>query len=317
MQVHDADEDFILFILHCNPVSDRTQIVSYVELTGGLDARKYSRHGLKLGTGRRGCKVQKYTELTNSALEAARIAARYLRTSEPPPDTRWDTKTASSDFVTAIDRTAEQLIADHLNSAFPDSSIMGEELSPDAETGGLVWVVDPLDGTTNYLHGYPAYSVSIAAMIDRDLVSGVVLDVSRSMEYVATKGAGATCNGGPTSVSSRESHRNSLIGTGFPFKALDLLDDYLLQFRSVLTNTSGIRRGGSAAIDLATVASGGMDGFWELHLAPWDVAAGTLIIREAGGLVTNLAGSNSVVTHGPIVAGNPTIHSWLLDLLNA
>jgi myo-inositol-1(or 4)-monophosphatase len=223
-----------------------------------------------------------------------------------------------SDFVTQVDRDAEQLIAEELLGEFPESVVIGEELSPGSQdrNQGLKWIVDPLDGTTNFLHRYPAYAVSIAAQEEGKLVAAVVVDVHQDLTYSATAGGGAWLGDARLAVSQTRVPANALIGTGFPFKTLDLLPQYLRQFTTVLNSTSGIRRAGSAALDLVDVAQGRFDGFWELSLAPWDVAAGTLLVREAGGMVTDTEGCEDVVRQGPIVAGNHAIHSWLLDLLS-
>ncbi len=255
-------------------------------------------------------------DLLDAATEAARVAARFIRETRRPSDpASWGRK-GTSDFVTYVDRESEALIAQHLHSRFPGSTIVGEELTPDAATGDLVWVVDPLDGTTNYLHEYPAYAVSIAAMVDGQLAAGVVFDVSRDRLYTAAAGSGAWCDSTPIRVSDTNQPASALIGTGYPFKALDLLPEYLRQFSTVLQRTSGIRRAGSAALDLADVAQGRFDGFWELTLAPWDIAAGALLVREAGGVTTSLEGSAEVVQHGSIVAGNPAMHRWLMQTLS-
>jgi myo-inositol-1(or 4)-monophosphatase len=186
---------------------------------------------------------------------------------------------------------------------------------PRAGGGGLLWVVDPLDGTTNYLHGYPQYAVSIAALLDGELAAGVVLDVARNVLYSATAGGGAWCGSSRLAVSSIADPRLALIGTGFPFRTPHLVPRYLRQFCAVHDAASGIRRAGSAALDLADVAQGHFEGFWELDLAAWDVAAGVLLVREAGGVVTDLEGSPDVVCRGAKVAGNPAIHGWLLQML--
>ena len=257
----------------------------------------------------------KHHELAQHALTAAHHAAEYLRSIDAPPDrTSWDLK-GTADFVTDVDRTAERMIADALLAKYPDAVVMGEELSPHATDGSLVWIVDPLDGTTNFLHQYPACAVSIAARVDGELAAGVVADVWHNVLYRASAGGGAWCGDQRMQVSSVTEPADSLIGTGFPFKALDLLPRYLRQLGSILRATSGVRRAGSAALDLVDTALGRFEGFWELSLAPWDVAAGTLIVREAGGRVTDLKGSDDVIRQGPIVAGNPTIHAWLLDIL--
>jgi len=238
-----------------------------------------------------------------------------LRSATPPrnPDD-WESK-GHHDFVTEVDRIAEALIADHLLGAVPGSRILGEELSPHVATDGLVWVVDPLDGTTNFLHRYPQYAVSIAAAVDGELQAGVVLHVPQGTVCRASRGAGATIDGAPLRVSTNRDPGRALIGTGFPFKQLDLLERYQRQFAAVMRGTSGVRRAGSAALDLADVAGGRFDGFWELVLAPWDTAAGTLLVREAGGVVTDLEGADPGLRHTGLVAGNPWIHEWLLDVV--
>jgi myo-inositol-1(or 4)-monophosphatase len=209
------------------------------------------------------------------------------------------------------------MVSEALLAMFPDSRIVGEELTPEQEARreGLTWIVDPLDGTTNFLHTYPAYAVSIAAQMDAELVAGVVVDVYEDVEYYAAAGRGAWCNDERLRVSDVGDPALALIGTGFPFKSLDQLPQYLRQFTNILCSTSGVRRAGSAALDLVAVALGRFDGFWELSLAPWDVAAGTLLVREAGGHVTDTLGGTDVVRQGPIVAGNPEIHEWLLEIL--
>jgi len=253
-------------------------------------------------------------DLLDLATTAARRAAAFLRTVDRPRDSGdWDRKGAS-DFVTEVDRASERLIAEVLGTA--GGTVVGEELSPKLVRDGLVWIVDPLDGTTNYLHEFPSWSVSIAAAVDGELRAGVVYDIPGERLYAASRG-GASCNGRPIQVSSVVEPTVALIGTGFPFKDPDLLPDYQRQFARVLRSTSGVRRTGSAAIDLAMVAAGRVDGFWELRLAPWDIAAGILLVREAGGLATDLRGRALVPGHGPVVAGNPTIQPWLLAAVAA
>ncbi|HEX9727812.1 MAG TPA: inositol monophosphatase family protein [Gemmatimonadales bacterium] len=256
-------------------------------------------------------------DLLHIATRAADLAAAFIRRVPRPRDpASWDRK-APRDFVTEVDREAERLIAEALLKAVPDSVVVGEELTPHAVPADVQWIVDPLDGTTNYLHDYPAYAVSIAAAVSGELEAGVVVDVVRDVTYSAARGRGAAVDGRPIVVSTEAVLANALIGTGFPFKqpALSSLDTYLRQFARVLRATSGIRRAGSAALDLAHVAEGRFDGFWELWLAPWDVAAGTLLVREAGGVVTDLAGQPAGVGAGPIVAGNPRIHELLREIL--
>lgn len=255
-------------------------------------------------------------DLLHLAEVAAQRGAEHIRSRERPTDpSSWGLK-GISDFVTAVDRETERLIGEALRTGVPGSVVLGEELSPEWPNADLVWVVDPLDGTTNYLHGYPAYGVSIAAVADGALVAGVVVDVERDTLYRATAQGGAWCGDQRLSVSSVTEPAHTLIGTGFPFKVPHLLPQYLRQFVALLEATGGIRRAGAASLDLVDLARGYFDGFWELYLAPWDVAAGALIVREAGGVITDLDGNDDVTRHGPIVAGNPAIHAWLLSQLN-
>ena len=251
-------------------------------------------------------------DLLRLALAAADRGAGYIRTVERPRSPgAWDRK-GQHDFATAVDREAERLVAETLQAGEPGSLIVGEELTPGTVRGDLVWVVDPLDGTTNYLHGYPQYAVSIAAQVGGAVAVGVVADVDRGVVYHATAGGGAWCGEHRLSVSSISDPAVSLIGTGFPFRTPELIPRYLRQFTDILRAASGVRRAGAAALDLVDVALGRFEGFWELSLSPWDVAAGTLLVREAGGVVTDATGSPEVVRQGSIVAGNPAIHAWLL-----
>jgi myo-inositol-1(or 4)-monophosphatase len=229
----------------------------------------------------------------------------------------WQEKGAATDFVSEVDRAAESAIRDVILARHPDAAIAGEELSPEQAAGtGIAFVVDPLDGTTNFLHGYPEYAVSIGVLRDGELTAGAILDVPTGELFTAVAGGGARRGGQPVRVSAIDEPARALIGTGFPFKHPELVDRYLAGFVSVLRATAGVRRAGSAALDLAAVATGRFDAFWELHLAPWDVAAGILLIREAGGVVTDLAGAPARVAHGGIVAGNPAMHRWLMETLD-
>jgi myo-inositol-1(or 4)-monophosphatase len=262
--------------------------------------------------------VREYNDLVKLAEHAALRAADYLRSATRPAVHTW-TEKSQHDFVTEVDRAAEGLIAEVLTREAPESVIVGEELSPKRmPRGELVWIVDPLDGTTNFLHGYPQYAVSIGCVVDGKLAAGVIHDVCRKRTYRAIRGGGAFEEDTRLSVSAVTEPRRALIGTGFPFKALNLLHMYLSQFAAVIGAASGIRRAGAAALDLADVAAGRLDGFWELQLAPWDVAAGALLIREAGGIITRPDGAADVLSsdgNGSIVAGNAIIHKWLMDLL--
>jgi myo-inositol-1(or 4)-monophosphatase len=254
--------------------------------------------------------------LLATCVAAAARAAEVIRERSSDRHTiDWETK-ARADFVTEVDRAAERAITALVHERHPGAQILGEELTPSVEhTGELTFVVDPLDGTTNFLHGFPWYAVSIAAMEEGQLSAGAVLNVSSGELFTATAGGGARLNGQPIQVSPITDASRALIGTGFPFKEGSHTDEYLRMMSRVMRETAGIRRPGSASLDLADVACGRFEGFWELSLAPWDIAAGLLLVREAGGVVTNIAGEPCPVAHTSLVAGNPTMHKWLLNAL--
>jgi len=255
-------------------------------------------------------------ELLDVALEAARAGAVVIRDATAQREKLvWETK-SRSDFVSEVDKASELRIVEIVKRRSPDAIVLGEELSPSAASSkGIVVIADPLDGTTNFLHGYAEYAVSIAIARDGTVCAGVVLNVARDDEFTAVKGGGAFLNEQRIHVSSLREPGRALIGTGFPFKTLELLPQYLAQFSLVIRGTAGVRRAGAAALDLANVACGRFDGFWELVLAPWDVAAGMLIVQEAGGIVTDLDGNPGRPIPGALVAGNPAMHAWLLQTL--
>jgi myo-inositol-1(or 4)-monophosphatase len=261
--------------------------------------------------------VPKNHDLLHVALSAAERGARFIREARRPSNpAEWDRK-AQHDFVTSVDREAEKHITGVLLAGAPGSVVIGEEFSPEvAMDAALSWVVDPLDGTTNYLHGYPQYAVSIAGVVNGQINLGVVADVTRNLVYHAVLGGGAWHGNTRLAVSTITEPTVSMIGTGFPFRTPELMPRYLRQFAEVMRAVSGIRRAGAAALDLVDVALGRFEGFWELSLAPWDVAAGTLIIREAGGVITDVDGSPDMVKHGSVVAGNPQIHRWLRNMVS-
>jgi myo-inositol-1(or 4)-monophosphatase len=253
-------------------------------------------------------------ELLDIALEAARAAASIIRDATGERSKLvWESK-GQSDFVSAADKASERRIIEIVKRRLPEAVVLGEEFSPTAlSSRGVVVIADPLDGTTNFLHGYPEYSVSIAVANDGLVCAGVVLNVPRGDEFTAAAGSGAFMNGKRIKVSGEREPSRALIGTGFPFKTLHRLPEYVAQFSLVMRGTAGIRRAGSAALDLCNVACGRFDAFWELDLSPWDVAAGMLMVREAGGIVTDLDGSPARPVAGAFVAGNPAMHAWLLQ----
>jgi myo-inositol-1(or 4)-monophosphatase len=260
------------------------------------------------------------SQLLATAVRAATRAADIVRHGAASlAQLRWEEK-GPSDFVSDIDRRSEESLRASLVSEVPGARLLGEEFSPGivVDAGpGVLFVVDPLDGTTNFLHGYPEYAISIGVLVDGVLTAGVVHNAATGETFTASLGGGAFRDGAPIHVSSITRPDRALIGTGFPFSQIDRLDEYLPQFAAVSRATAGIRRAGAAALDLCDVACGRFDAFWELTLAPWDIAAGLLIVREAGGRVTTLAGQDAPVAHTSVVAGNPILHAWLLDTLTS
>jgi myo-inositol-1(or 4)-monophosphatase len=262
-------------------------------------------------------KVERSAILLEAAVAAARVSAEYIRSRETDRAQLEIREKQAADFVSDVDTGAETRIREVLDSLVPGSFVVGEEMSPTASTAGeTVFVVDPLDGTTNFLHGFPAYSVSIGAMNDGVIVAGVVLNIPYGDLYTATLGGGAFRNGEAMHVSSISKSTRALVGTGFPFKNLEFIERYAKQFERITRAQAGVRRGGSAALDLAWVAAGAFDAFWELRLAPWDIAAGLLLVREAGGRVTDLEGRDIDPVSGPVVASNGLLHDWLLQCLD-
>jgi myo-inositol-1(or 4)-monophosphatase len=227
----------------------------------------------------------------------------------------WESK-SRFDFVSAVDRASEAIIAETIAARHPDAVLLAEEGSPNADaTRGLVFVADPLDGTTNFLHGLPWYAVSIAALVDGEVVAGAVLNAATGELFSATAGGGARRAGEAMRVSTETEPSRALIATGFPFSRDEEIARYLPMLPAVMRGTSGIRRCGAAALDLADTACGRYDAFFELRLSPWDLAAGLLLVREAGGIVTTLDGAPCPVAETSILAGNPAMHAWLFDTL--
>jgi myo-inositol-1(or 4)-monophosphatase len=221
------------------------------------------------------------------------------------------------DLVTAADRDAEALLVDGLARAFPGHRVVAEESGERGADSDRVWYVDPLDGTTNFVHGIPHFAVSLGLVVDGSPAMGVVHDPLRQETFLASHGHGATLNGAPVHVSAPATIQAGLIGTGFPYDRRHSAGRYLPAFERVLRASRDVRRAGSAALDLAWVACGRLDGYWEFGLRPWDTAAGTLLVREAGGLVTACDGSEDPLPYAAILACNPTIHRALRDLVCA
>lgn len=255
-----------------------------------------------------------YQDLTDVAVEAARRGARVLDRYFRDATLEVRAK-GENDFVTRADHESEAVVVDVIRRHFPDHHILAEEGGYDRGDSDFHWFVDPLDGTSNFMQGLPVFSISIACQHGNDLVAGVVLDPIGPNVFTATRGAGALWNGRPIRVSPRTELAGSFLATGYPWKTRAALDVYLDVFRAVFLKARSIRRCGSAALDLAYTAAGVYDGFFELRLSPWDIAAGVLLIREAGGRITDLDGGGDFFACGNVVAGPPALHRELLALI--
>jgi myo-inositol-1(or 4)-monophosphatase len=218
----------------------------------------------------------------------------------------------ASDFVTIIDKESEKVIIDTIKKHFPDHLFLAEESLKECGRETYRWIIDPLDGTTNYIHSYPVFSISIALEYKEEIIVGVILDPLRNELFWTEKGTGAYLNCAPIEVSKVEMSE-SLVTTGFPFRSKEMIDTYMKLFKNVFLKVGDLRRSGSAALDLAYLACGRCDGFFEFGLSPWDIAAGSLLIKEAGGIVTDFAGDAHYLGTGNIVAGNPAIHKEILE----
>ncbi len=253
--------------------------------------------------------------MLNIAVRAARRAGSIItRAIEKRQDLVIESK-SKNDFVTEVDRQAEATIIDVLHRAYPKHGFLAEESGVQNGDAEYQWVIDPLDGTTNFLHGNPQFCVSIALKHNNILDLAVIYDPIRDELYTASQGKGSYLNDRRIRVSNLMSLDSSLLGTGFPFKFPEDLDTYLNTFKALHPLVSDIRRAGSAALDLAYVASGRLDGFWEIGLHEWDIAAGALLIQEAGGYVSDFGGGERYLKTGNIIAGNPKIHKGILQTI--
>ena len=250
----------------------------------------------------------------NIAVKAARRAGGIINRASRDVEQIKVSAKRDKDFVTEVDKAAEEAIIGVLKAAYPDHAILAEESGASGDSEH-VWIIDPLDGTTNFIHGFPQYAVSIAQAHKGVLQHAVVYDPTRNELFTASKGAGAYLNERRIRVSKRVKLNEGLLGTGFPFRYFEHVDAYLGIFRDMMHKTAGVRRPGAAALDLAWVAAGRIDGFWELGLSPWDMAAGALLITEAGGLVGDLSGEQNFLETGNIVGGNPKVFSQLLQII--
>ena len=252
--------------------------------------------------------------MLNIAVRAARSAGEIiLRSADKASHLAVDSK-GKNDFATEIDRLAEKEIISIIKAAYPEHSILAEE-SGEHAGNDFVWVIDPLDGTTNFIHGFPQYAVSIALKYKGRIEIGVVYDPLREELFTAKRGGGAMLNNRRLRVTGLTSMKGALIGTGFPFKVPQHLDAYLNMFRAITIDSAGIRRAGSAALDLAYLAAGRLDAFWEIELKEWDMAAGILLVKEAGGVATDFSFNDNYLTSGNLIAGSPRMHQLMYQLI--
>jgi len=252
--------------------------------------------------------------MLNIAVKAARRAGNLINRAADNLDHLTVTKKSHADYVSEVDRAAERIIIEALREAYPSHAILAEESGAQGESE-YVWIIDPLDGTTNFLHGVPQYAVSIGLQHNGILTQAVVYDPTKNDLFTATRGRGAYLNDKRLRVSKRKEMADSLIGTGFPYTRFEHMDAYLDIFKDVMQKSAGLRRAGAASLDLAWTAAGRYDGFFETALKPWDLAAGALLITEAGGMVSDLHGSDTFIKSGHICAGNPDIHAQLLQII--
>lgn len=262
--------------------------------------------------------------MLNVAVKAARRAGNLIQRASLNLDTIRVEKKHNNDYVSDVDRAAEQAIIEVIRDAYPKHAILAEESAPSGAGNALLsssteaeyqWYVDPIDGTTNFIHGHPQYAVSIALAHRGQVQQAVVYDMNRNDLYTASRGIGAFRNDRRIRVSRQTALNECLLATGFPVYDHSFLDNYLAMLKDIMSKTAGLRREGAASLDLCNVACGRIDGFWELGLKPWDIAAGSLIVQEAGGLVTDLEGEQSWFDTGNIVAANPKILAQLVRTL--
>ena len=257
------------------------------------------------------------TPMLNTALKAARAACAIINRAADNLDTLEVHRKGHSDYVSEIDVACERAIIEILREAYPRHQILGEEngtVGP--ENSPFQWIIDPIDGTTNFMHGFPQYAVSIALKHEDQIVEAVVADPVKNEIFTATRGSGAFLNGRRIRVSKRTTLSESLVGCGFPFRRQDNVEQFLAVFSQLAKTTSGLRRAGAASLDLAYVAAGRLDAFWEPNLKPWDIAAGSLLVLEAGGLVTDFKGETDFLDNGQIIAGTPKVFGQLLAVVN-
>ena len=253
--------------------------------------------------------------MVNIAVRAARAAGDIIVRNMDRLDRIKVVTKQNNDFVSNVDHLAEEIIISTIKQAYPDHGILAEESGKQAESSEFQWIIDPLDGTTNYLHGFPQFAVSIALKHKDRLEVGVIYDPVSQELFTASRGNGAMLNDRKIRVTSHKGLQNALLGTGFPYYDQSYLDTYLETMKELMQRTSGIRRPGSAALDLAWLAAGRIDGFWEFNLRAWDIAAGALIVREAGGIVSDFENKGNYLESGDIIAAGPKVFPEMLKII--
>ncbi|MDR9498963.1 MAG: inositol monophosphatase family protein [Hydrogenovibrio sp.] len=243
--------------------------------------------------------------ILNIATQAAKDAGEFIANQLQNIDRLNIEHKGRNDYVSEVDRQAERIIIDTIHKYYPAHSILAEESGHHHKDSDIEWIIDPLDGTTNFLHQFPQFAVSIAVTEKGKLMHGVIYDPLRDELFSASRGQGARVNNYRIRVSNQNTLADALMATGIPYYNFDYVDAYLESFKEFMISTAGIRRPGSAALDLAYVASGRVDGYWELNLKPWDIAAGALIVQEAGGMITDFMGGDGYLQSGNIIAANP------------
>lgn len=253
--------------------------------------------------------------MVNIAVRAARAAGGIIVRNMDRLDRLKVVAKREHDYVSNVDKMSEEMIISTIRDAYPDHAILAEESGKQAKKSDFQWIIDPLDGTTNFLHGFPQFAVSIALKHKNRLEVGVIYDPVSQELFTASRGNGATLNDKKIRVSSQKGLQDALLGTGFPYHDHSYLDTYLETMKELMQKTAGIRRPGSAALDLAWLAAGRIDGFWEFNLKAWDIAAGALMIREAGGIVSDFENKDGYLESGDIVAATPKVFPEMIKII--